>query len=253
MFSQHQHLRLHPQDGCKGSTGMSVSTSRPSATWRVATEQGSYLTSCHPFGRTGHYPVIEKTEGLTVRCQTSQGAGKDLPGHPVSGDSDMCACSQACSAVSNPVRPHGLQPTGSSVHGVLPARILEWAAIYSSRASSWLRDRTQSPALAYGFFLTESPGKPQSREIPWDKGKQGFFFFLSFRRIHIQRWQISWRHKRERISCDNGGRDRNVGTPWMLAKARSQGNQGRTPSSMFQRKRSPVKPDIWLLASQIVR
>ena len=80
---------------------------------------------------------------------------------------------QSCPTLCDPT---DCSPPGSSVHGVLPARILEWAAIYSSRASSWLRDRTQSPALAYGFFLTESPGKPQSREIPWDKGKQGFFF-----------------------------------------------------------------------------
>jgi len=55
------------------------------------------------------------------------------------------------------------------------------------------------------------------------------------------------------MSSDDGGRDENDGTPRMLAKARSQKNQGRTLSSMFQRKHSPVKPDIRLLASQIVR
>ena len=31
---------------------------------------------------------------------------------------------------------------GSSVHGILQARILEWTVIPSSRGSSWLRDRT---------------------------------------------------------------------------------------------------------------
>ena len=33
---------------------------------------------------------------------------------------------------------------GSSVHGISQARILEWVAIFFSRASSWSRDRTYS-------------------------------------------------------------------------------------------------------------
>ena len=33
-------------------------------------------------------------------------------------------------------------PPGSSVHGILQARMLEWGAMPSSRASFWLRDRT---------------------------------------------------------------------------------------------------------------
>ena len=32
---------------------------------------------------------------------------------------------------------------GSSVHGILQARILEWVAIFSTRGSSWPRDQTQ--------------------------------------------------------------------------------------------------------------
>ena len=37
---------------------------------------------------------------------------------------------------------------GSSVHGVLQARILEWVAIFSSRGSSWPRDRTSLSHIA---------------------------------------------------------------------------------------------------------
>ena len=33
-------------------------------------------------------------------------------------------------------------PPGSSVHGILQARMLEWVAISSSRGSSWPRDQT---------------------------------------------------------------------------------------------------------------
>ena len=35
----------------------------------------------------------------------------------------------SCSVMSNSSRPHGLQPTGSSVHGIFQARVLEWVAI----------------------------------------------------------------------------------------------------------------------------
>ena len=58
-------------------------------------------------------------------------------------------------------------PPGSSVHGILQARILEWVSMSSSRGSSWPRDQRDqtasltSTALAGGFFTTSvSPGKP---------------------------------------------------------------------------------------------
>ena len=41
---------------------------------------------------------------------------------------------------------------GSSVHGILQARILEWVAISFSRGSSWSRDRTQVSHIAGRFF-----------------------------------------------------------------------------------------------------
>ena len=51
-------------------------------------------------------------------------------------------------------------PSGSSVHGILQARILEWVARPSSRGSSPPRDRTQVSCLTGGFFTTEPPGRP---------------------------------------------------------------------------------------------
>jgi len=41
---------------------------------------------------------------------------------------------------------------GSSVHGILQARILEWVAISFSRGSSWSRDQTQVSHIAGRFF-----------------------------------------------------------------------------------------------------
>ena len=44
---------------------------------------------------------------------------------------------QLCSTLCDPV---DCSPPGSSIHGVHQARILEWAAMPSSRGSSWPRD-----------------------------------------------------------------------------------------------------------------
>ena len=43
--------------------------------------------------------------------------------------------------------PLDYNPPDFSVHGILQARILEWAAISFSRASSWPRDQTQASWL----------------------------------------------------------------------------------------------------------
>ena len=49
----------------------------------------------------------------------------------------MCVPAQSCPALCNTV---DCEPLGSSVHGVLQSRILEWIAIASSRRSSQPRD-----------------------------------------------------------------------------------------------------------------
>ena len=46
---------------------------------------------------------------------------------------------------------------GFSLHGIIPARILEWVAVSFSRGSSRPRDQTAVPALAGRFFTTELP------------------------------------------------------------------------------------------------
>ena len=49
-------------------------------------------------------------------------------------------------------------PLGSSVHGILQARILEWVAIPFSRGSAWPRDKPRSPALQVDSLQSEPPG-----------------------------------------------------------------------------------------------
>ena len=59
-------------------------------------------------------------------------------------------------------------PPGSSVHGALQARILEWVAIPFSGDLPNPGIKLTSPALAHSFFTTEPPGKPMC-EIDWPK------------------------------------------------------------------------------------
>ena len=49
---------------------------------------------------------------------------------------------------------------GSSVPGILQARILEWVAISFSRGSSQPRNQTQVSCIAGRFFTAEPPGTP---------------------------------------------------------------------------------------------
>ena len=68
---------------------------------------------------------------------------------------------QSCPTLCNPMD-HTVP--GSSVLGILQARILEWVAMSSSRGSSQLRDRTQVSDV-YLHWQTDSlalvpPGKP---------------------------------------------------------------------------------------------
>ena len=65
---------------------------------------------------------------------------------------------QSCLTLCDPM---DCSPPGSSVHGILQARTLEWVAIPFSRGSSQPRDRTQisfSSCTASRFFTTEPLG-----------------------------------------------------------------------------------------------
>ena len=56
---------------------------------------------------------------------------------------------QSCLTLCDPL---GHRLPGSSVHGILQARILEWIAIPFSRGSSWPRDQTQVSCTVGRFF-----------------------------------------------------------------------------------------------------
>ena len=63
----------------------------------------------------------------------------------------QCVC-VSCSVMSDLCYPMDYSPPGSSLHGILQARILEWVAISFSRGSSRPRDRTQVSCIAGKCF-----------------------------------------------------------------------------------------------------
>ena len=83
-------------------------------------------------------------------------------------------CVHAKSLQSCPIlcAPMDCSPTGSSVHGILLARMLEWVALSSSRGSSQPRDKTHiycGSCIAGGYFTTEPPREDL-------KGKYSFIY-----------------------------------------------------------------------------
>ena len=70
----------------------------------------------------------------------------------------------SCVSLCNPV---DWSPPGSSIHGILQARTVEWVAISFSRGTSRPRDRTQVSCIAGGFFTTASPGSPLRLGSSW--------------------------------------------------------------------------------------
>ena len=65
---------------------------------------------------------------------------------------------QSCPILCDPVN---CSPPGSSVHGILQARLLKWVVVpLFSRGPSWHRDQTQFSCIAGRVFTVEPPGKP---------------------------------------------------------------------------------------------
>ena len=75
----------------------------------------------------------------------------------------VCLCAKSLQSCPTLWDPMDCSPPGSSVHGILQARILEWVAIPFSRGSSWSRDWNCISCgfcIVGRFFTAEPPGKP---------------------------------------------------------------------------------------------
>jgi len=69
---------------------------------------------------------------------------------------------QSCLTLSDPV---DCSPPGSSVHGILQARILEWVAISFSRGFSRPRDQTRVSCIAGRFFTNWATREAHNCEL----------------------------------------------------------------------------------------
>ena len=96
----------------------------------------------------------EITELAGLRSLCGSGEIRSLP-LPAFGATYMRV--QSCPTLCDTM---DCSPSGSSVYGVLQARILEWVAMPSSRGSSQPRDRNSISCTASRFSTTEPAGKP---------------------------------------------------------------------------------------------
>ena len=69
---------------------------------------------------------------------------------------------QLCSTLCDPM---DCSPPGSSVHGILQARILEWVAISFSRDLPNPGIEPRSPTLQADALASEPPGKPHASKV----------------------------------------------------------------------------------------
>ena len=81
-----------------------------------------------------------------------------------------CTHAKSLQSCSTPCDPMDCSPPGSSVHGILQARILEWVAVSSSMGSSQPRDQihvSYVSSLVGGFFTTSTTGKVEWPSKQW--------------------------------------------------------------------------------------
>ena len=71
----------------------------------------------------------------------------------------LCVCAQSLQSCLTPCDPMDCNPPGSSVHGILQGRVLEWVAKPSSRESFQPRNQTHASCISCtaGKFFTAEP------------------------------------------------------------------------------------------------
>ena len=110
----------------------------------------------------------------------------------VLGWSSNCVChqnavwaAQSCLILFYPMNCH---PPGSSVRGILQARILEWVSIFSSRGSSQPRDQTWVSCTEGRFFTFWATREALSSEHIWPLKLQWQRKKRTVRRVHSPRF-----------------------------------------------------------------
>ena len=108
--------------------GFSISLTRRIMTWCKVPNHPQWM-----WARTKSFHFKSLRFGGCCYCSITQ---------PILTECLVCAKSlQSCPSLGDPM---DYRSPGSSVHGILQARILEWVAVPSSRQSSLLKDQTQA-------------------------------------------------------------------------------------------------------------
>ena len=99
---------------------------------------------------------------------------------------------QVCLTLCDPM---DCSPPGSSVHGILLARILEWVAMSSSRGLSLI-----PPALAGRFFTTSSTWKALLQYLLCTKHSGELTWLPSCIHQHVNNLQLKQNKRKHRLS-----------------------------------------------------
>ena len=81
--------------------------------------------------------------------------------------------------------PMDCSPPGSSVHGILQARILEWIAMPFSRESSWLGDQTCVSCLLHWQTGSLPPAPPGKRPLGISNSGNQVDWWWPFPKYHL--------------------------------------------------------------------
>ena len=102
----------------------------------------------------------------------------------------MCVCAQLLQPCPTLCDPMDCRPPGSSVHGILQARVLEWVAMSSSRGSYWPRDQTHfcGSYIVVVFFTAEPVENPPSFAFILANGLVGLTSKVKKTKARIIKW-----------------------------------------------------------------
>ena len=122
--------------------GRQVASTSADRTWDGCTWERGLAEGTQPCGDS----VTPTRHVLSVQ-QKARWAKRGTA--PSSWSTGLCLIIQSCSTLCDPM---DYSLPGSSVHGILQARIPEWVALPSSRRAFWLRDWILISCIAGGFF-----------------------------------------------------------------------------------------------------
>ena len=92
-------------------------------------------------------------------------------------------------------------PPGSSVHGILQARILQWVAVPFFRGSSQPRDQTQVSHIAGRLFTIWAKRKPiLFQGQPEIRKTQSFYSWLPLKNPHSIYWELKLKREKKKKS-----------------------------------------------------